>query len=61
MSHRELFGVLPVVQTPFANDGSIDEAALVHELRWVLDHGVADPNAGMVTEAQRLDASVAIE
>ncbi len=57
MSHRELFGVLPVVQTPFADDGSIDEAALVLELHWVLDHGVAGLTTGMVTEVLRLDDS----
>jgi 4-hydroxy-tetrahydrodipicolinate synthase len=51
---RELSGVLPVVQTPFLDDGGIDEAALVRELHWILDQGVAGLTTGMVSEILRL-------
>jgi 4-hydroxy-tetrahydrodipicolinate synthase len=51
---RELSGVLPVVQTPFNEDGTIDEAALLKECRWVLDQGVAGLTTGMVSEVLRL-------
>ena len=47
-------GVLPVVQTPFAHDGSIDVAALDSELEWVLDQEVDGLTTGMVSEILRL-------
>ncbi|MBI1351363.1 MAG: dihydrodipicolinate synthase family protein [Actinomycetales bacterium] len=47
-------GVLPVVQTPFADDGSIDVEALQAELEWVLDQGVDGLTTGMVSEILRL-------
>ena len=50
----QLFGVLPVVQTPFAEDGSIDVGALDHELGWVLDQHVDGLATGMVSEIPRL-------
>jgi dihydrodipicolinate synthase/N-acetylneuraminate lyase len=50
-----LSGVLPVIQTPFLDDGAIDEATLTRELHWVLDQGVAGLTTGMVTEILRLD------
>ncbi|MBU4214436.1 MAG: dihydrodipicolinate synthase family protein [Actinobacteria bacterium] len=49
-----LHGVLPVIQTPFAADGSVDHDALEHELHWVLDQGVAGLTTGMVSETLRL-------
>ncbi len=51
---RELFGVLPVIQTPFTFDGHIDEGDLVKELHWVLDQGVEGLTTGMVSEVLRL-------
>jgi 4-hydroxy-tetrahydrodipicolinate synthase len=51
---RELSGVLPVIQTPFLDDGAIDESELVRELHWVLDQGVAGLTTGMVSEVLRL-------
>lgn len=54
LSDRELRGVLPVVQTPFAGDERIDFAALEGELAWVLGHGVAGVTTGMVSELLRL-------
>jgi len=51
---RSLAGVLPVIQTPFDDDGFIDEVALIKECRWVLDQGVAGLTTGMVSEVLRL-------
>jgi dihydrodipicolinate synthase/N-acetylneuraminate lyase len=56
-TRRELFGVLPVVQTPFNDDEGINEAALVKECHWVLDQGVAGLTTGMVSEVLRLSES----
>ncbi len=52
--HREIAGVMPVIQTPFRDDLSIDENALIKELNWVLDQGVAGLTTGMVSEILRL-------
>ena len=51
---RALAGVLPVIQTPFDDDGAIDEVALIKECQWVLDQGVAGLTTGMVSEVLRL-------
>ena len=51
---RVLAGVLPVIQTPFDDDGAIDEVALIKECQWVLDQGVAGLTTGMVSEVLRL-------
>lgn len=51
---RPLAGVLPVVQTPFARDGGIDEAALRREIDWVLDRGAHGITTGMVSEILRM-------
>ncbi|MCR1781879.1 dihydrodipicolinate synthase family protein [Nocardioides carbamazepini] len=49
-----LSGVLPVIQTPFTDDGSIDFDDLRHELHWVLDQGVQGVTTGMVSEVLRM-------
>lgn len=49
-----LRGVLPVVQTLFSPDGSIDMPTMRNELEWVLDQGVAGLTTGMVSEVLRL-------
>jgi 4-hydroxy-tetrahydrodipicolinate synthase len=54
---REIAGVLPVIQTPFLADESIDEATLINELNWVLDQGVAGLTTGMVSEILRMTES----
>jgi dihydrodipicolinate synthase/N-acetylneuraminate lyase len=54
---REISGVLPVIQTPFLADESIDEVTLVKELNWVLDQGVAGLTTGMVSEILRMTES----
>jgi dihydrodipicolinate synthase/N-acetylneuraminate lyase len=51
---RVLAGVLPVIQTPFDDDGAIDEVALIKECQWVLNQGVAGLTTGMVSEVLRL-------
>ena len=53
----EVAGVLPVVQTPYAEDGSIDVAALDAELAWILDQGVDGLTTGMVSEILSLSGS----
>ncbi len=55
MATQPLGGVIPVIQTPFSADGSIDEDALNRELHWVLDQGVHGLATGMVSELLRLD------
>lgn len=49
-----LRGVLPVVQTPFNADASIDFGALRAELAWIAEQGVAGVTIGMVTDVLRL-------
>lgn len=51
---ERIVGVLPVIQTPFAEDGSIDVGALDDELGWVLEQGVNGLTTGMVSEILRL-------
>ena len=48
--------MLPVVQTPFDDDGRIDERSLTTELEWVLDQGVSGLTTGMVSEVLALSA-----
>jgi len=55
--NKPLGGVLPVIQTPFTRDGEIDERALVRELAWVRDQGVAGYVTGMVSELLRLETA----
>jgi dihydrodipicolinate synthase/N-acetylneuraminate lyase len=54
---RPLAGVLPVIQTPFCADGTIDVAALRQEAHWILDQGCHGITTGMVSEILRLTAS----
>lgn len=61
MTARPIHGVLPVLQTPFAADGSIDTETLVTEIGWVLDQGVAGVTTGMVTELLRLTEDERLE
>lgn len=49
-----LTGVLPVIQTPFAADESIDHGVLRAEAEWCLDAGVDGLTIGMVSEVTRL-------
>jgi len=54
---RPLAGVLPVVQTPFAADGTVDEAALRREVDWVVDQGAHGVTTGMVSEILRMTST----
>jgi dihydrodipicolinate synthase/N-acetylneuraminate lyase len=54
MPESELFGVLPVLVTPFAADWSVDETALVQELDWVYGQGADGVVVAMVSEISRL-------
>ncbi|MEI6361898.1 MAG: dihydrodipicolinate synthase family protein [Actinomycetes bacterium] len=60
MTPRSPAGVLPVFQTPFHIDGTVDFTTLESELHWVLDQGCDGVVMGMVSEVLRLsDAEVA--
>lgn len=50
-------GVLPVFQTPFNQDDSVDLGILERELRWIFDQGAAGVTMGMVSEVLRLNAT----
>lgn len=54
MSHQDLRGVLPVFQTPFTSDESIDFDQLHSEIDWIAQQGVHGVVFGMVSEALRL-------
>jgi dihydrodipicolinate synthase/N-acetylneuraminate lyase len=51
---RTLRGVLPVFQTPFHDDGTIDAATLEREIDWLLGLGCDGIVMGMVSETLRL-------
>lgn len=48
-------GVLPVLQTPFDDSGSIDETILRREIDWAFECGVDGVTVAMVSEVLRLD------
>lgn len=52
---KPLAGVLPVFQTPFLDDESIDEATLEAEIEWLYDAGADGVVMAMVSEVLRLD------
>ena len=49
-----LHGVLPVLHTPFHNDGSIDRSTLEREIDWALQTGAEGVVIAMVSEVLRL-------
>jgi dihydrodipicolinate synthase/N-acetylneuraminate lyase len=53
----QLCGVLPVLQTPFRDDGEIDHRCLEREMQWVFGHRVDGVTTGMVSEVLRLSTS----
>jgi len=53
-SFKEVYGVLPVLQTPFDSNDDIDKPILVREVNWVLDQGADGVTSGMVTEILKL-------
>lgn len=54
-SAKKLAGVLPVFQTPYHEDESIDAATLEREIQWLYDCGADGIVLAMVSEVLRLD------
>lgn len=52
--HRPIRGVLPVFQTPFHQDYTIDFTTLEREIQWLYDQGADGIVMGMVSETLRL-------
>jgi len=52
---KPLAGVLPVFQTPYRDDESIDEQTLEREIAWLYDCGADGIVMAMVSEILRLD------
>lgn len=51
---ESISGVLPVFQTPYREDESIDEEVLEHEINWLFDCGADGLTLAMVSEVLRL-------
>ena len=58
---RNLSGVLPIVQTPFSADDTIDTAALKRSVDWVFSVGAHGVGTGMVSETVRLTSGERIQ
>lgn len=54
---EQLAGVLPVLETPFHDDGSVDFATLDREIDWVMSRGADGVVMAMVSEVLRLGES----
>src|SRR5688572_16253896 len=54
--NRELKGVLPVFQTPFNEDETIDASTLDKEINWLHDQGANGSVMAMVSETLRLSS-----
>src|SRR4051812_28550325 len=54
--HKKVAGVLPVFQTPYLDDETIDAATLEAEIDWLYDCGADGIVMGMVSEVLRLDS-----
>ena len=52
-SNVQLHGVLPVLQTPFTDGGSIDNAVLQREIDWAFETGADGVVVAMVSEVLR--------
>jgi len=53
---RRIAGVLPVFQTPYHDDESIDFVTLEREIGWLFDHGADGIVMAMVSETLRLSS-----
>lgn len=51
---KRLHGVLPVLHTPFTDDGAIDERVLQREIDWAFETGADGVVVAMVSEVLRL-------
>ncbi|MSR30897.1 MAG: dihydrodipicolinate synthase family protein [Gemmataceae bacterium] len=58
---KKLQGVLPVLQTPFHENGSIDYPTLEREVDWAYSMGADGVGTGMVSEILRLNKTERIE
>src|SRR5690349_17309619 len=56
-TRRKLHGVLPVFQTPYYADESIDQATLEKEIAWLYDCGADGIVMAMVSEVLRLSSA----
>jgi dihydrodipicolinate synthase/N-acetylneuraminate lyase len=56
LESKTLSGVLPVFQTPFNNDESIDASTLEKEINWLFDCGADGIVMAMVSEVLRLSS-----
>src|ERR1043166_7014904 len=54
LAYKSLVGVLPVFQTPFNDDESIDSETLEREIDWLYDCGATGIVMAMVSEVLRL-------
>ena len=52
---KQIHGVIPVVHTPFLENGELDRASLVRELEWACSLEIDGLCTGMVSELLRLD------
>ncbi|RCS54484.1 dihydrodipicolinate synthase family protein [Bremerella cremea] len=52
--NKSLYGVLPVLHTPFREDGAIDQATLAREIDWAFQTGAHGVVMAMVSEVGRL-------
>ncbi|MBI4582018.1 MAG: dihydrodipicolinate synthase family protein, partial [Planctomycetes bacterium] len=55
-NRSSLAGVLPVFQTPYHDDESIDFATLEREIGWLYDRGADGIVMAMVSEVLRLSS-----
>jgi 4-hydroxy-tetrahydrodipicolinate synthase len=53
-NNKPLHGVLPVLHTPFTQDGAIDSVSLQREIDWALETGAQGVVVAMVSEILRL-------
>src|SRR6185436_12055087 len=61
LSQRTLRGVLPVVQTPYHTDETIDYATLQEEIAWLYNCGADGLVLAMVSEVLRLSSEERLE
>lgn len=54
---RQIYGVIPVVHTPFLENGELDYDSLLRELQWACSQEIDGLCTGMVSELLRLSDS----
>ena len=58
---RAISGVVPVINTPFDDEGRIDHTVLAREIDWAFEQGADGICAGMVSEWLRLTHGERVE